>query len=285
MINFNIPDIKIPIPIKADFTLDKGKNFTFTLFKGDNCKYINEMYLPEKTLEHSINSNTNEINEDNKLRYNIIQLKKKLDGLKKVRTTIDDYQDLIKNIRELIKKFGGNSKKKEKIKYYPKTTRNNISIQNFDKGIEYVQDKKNNMSSNDYLDNYLNELDGRIYINKTKQEENNYKLNNVQLYSKNIPQIGTLFERVSSELQIRKNKYFEAIRKGDEEIKEFERIDSKNYEYVHVFEEVINDINNKISHLVDKDTLEEAENIRDKCFSEFQNFNQNILNEITIISL
>lgn len=285
MINFNIPDIKIPIPIKADFTLDKGKNFTFTLFKGDNCKYINEMYLPEKTLEHSINSNTNEINEDNKLRYNIIQLKKKLDGLKKVRTTIDDYQDLIKNIRELIKKFGGNSKKKEKIKYYPKTTRNNISIQNFDKGIEYVQDKKNNMSSNDYLDNYLNELDGRIYINKTKQEENNYKLNNVQLYSKNIPQIGTLFERVSSELQIRKNKYFEAIRKGDEEIKEFERIDSKNYEYVHVFEEVINDINNKISHLVDKDTLEEAENIRDKCFSEFQNFNQNILNEITISNL
>ena len=116
MINFNIPDIKIPIPIKADFTLDKGKNFTFTLFKGDNCKYINEMYLPEKTLEHSINSNTNEINEDNKLRYNIIQLKKKLDGLKKVRTTIDDYQNLIKNKRELIKKIGSGTKKKKKIK-------------------------------------------------------------------------------------------------------------------------------------------------------------------------
>ena len=284
MINFNIPDIKIPIPIKADFTLDKGKNFTFTLFKGDNCKYINEMYLPEKTLEHSINSNTNEINEDNKLRYNIIQLKKKLDGLKKVRTTIDDYQDLIKNIRELIKKFGGNSKKKE-TKYYPQTSRNNITIQNFDKGIEYVQDKKNNMSSNDYLDKYLYELDGRIYINKTKQDEENYKLNQVQLYSKNIPQIGTLFERISSELQVRKNKYFENIRKGDEEIKEFEKIDSKYNEYIQVFEEVINDINSKISDLVDKDTLEEAENIRDKCFSEFQNFNQNILKEITISNL
>ena len=284
MINSNISDNKIPLPIKADFSLDKGKNSTFTLFKGDNCKYINEMFLPEKTLENSIHSNTNEINEDKKLRYNIIQLKKKLDSLKKVRTTVEEYQNLNNNIRELIKKFRRINKKRE-AKIYSKAERNNITIQNFDKGIEYVQDKKNNMSSNDYLDNYLNELDGRIYINKTKQEENNYKLNNVQLYSKNIPQIGTLFERVSSELQIRKNKYFEAIRKGDEEIKEFERIDSKNYEYVHVFEEVINDINNKISHLVDKDTLEEAENIRDKCFSEFQNFNQNILNEITISNL
>ena len=122
-------------------------------------------------------------------------------------------------------------------------------------------------------------------INKTKQDENNYKLNQVQLYSKNIPQIGTLFERISSELQVRKNKYFENIRKGDEEIKEFEKIDSKYNEYIQVFEEVINDINSKISDLVDKDTLEEAENIRDKCFSEFQNFNQNILKEITISNL
>ena len=36
------------------------------------------MFLPEKTLENSIHSNTNEINEDKKLRYNIIQLKKKI---------------------------------------------------------------------------------------------------------------------------------------------------------------------------------------------------------------
>ena len=284
MINSNISDNKIPLPIKADFSLDKGKNSTFTLFKGDNCKYINEMFLPEKTLENSIHSNTNEINEDKKLRYNIIQLKKKLDSLKKVRTTVEDYQDLINNIRELIKKFRGIAKKRE-AKIYSKAERNNITIQNFDKGIEYVQDKKNNMSSNDYLDRYLFDLDGRIYINKTKQDENNYKLNQVQLYSKKIPQIGTLFERISSELQVRKNKYFETIRKGDEEIKEYERMDSKYNEYIQVFEEVINDINNKISHLVDKDTLEEAENIRDKCFSEFQNFNQNILDEITISNL
>ena len=284
MINSNISDNKIPLPIKADFSLDKGKNSTFTLFKGDNCKYINEMFLPEKTLENSIHSNTNEINEDKKLRYNIIQLKKKLDSLKKVRTTVEDYQDLINNIRELIKKFRGIAKKRE-AKIYSKAERNNITIQNFDKGIEYVQDKKNNMSSNDYLDRYLFDLDGRIYINKTKQDENNYKLNQVQLYSKNIPQIGTLFERISSEIQVRKNKYFENIRKGDEEIKEYERMDSKYNEYIQVFEEVINDINNKISHLVDKDTLEEAENIRDKCFSEFQNFNQNILDEITISNL
>ncbi len=284
MINSNISDNKITLPIKADFSLDKGKNSTFTLFKGDNCKYINEMFLPEKTLENSIHSNTNEINEDKKLRYNIIQLKKKLDSLKKVRTTVEDYQDLINNIRELIKKFRGIAKKRE-AKIYSKAERNNITIQNFDKGIEYVQDKKNNMSSNDYLDRYLFDLDGRIYINKTKQDENNYKLNQVQLYSKNIPQIGTLFERISSELQVRKNKYFENIRKGDEEIKEYERMDSKYNEYIQVFEEVINDINSKISDLVDKDTLEEAENIRDKCFSEFQNFNQNILKEITISNL
>ena len=141
MINSNISDNKIPLPIKADFSLDKGKNSTFTLFKGDNCKYINEMFLPEKTLENSIHSNTNEINEDKKLRYNIIQLKKKLDSLKKVRTTVEDYQDLINNIRELIKKFRGIAKKRE-AKIYSKAERNNITIQNFDKGIEYVQDKK-----------------------------------------------------------------------------------------------------------------------------------------------
>ena len=107
-----IQETKIPLPIKTDFVLDKGKNFIFDVFKNDNCKYIAEMYLPEKTFEQSIQAATSsEIIEDNKLRNNIAVLKQKLDSLKKVRTTIEDYQDLINNIKDLIKKLNASSKK------------------------------------------------------------------------------------------------------------------------------------------------------------------------------
>ena len=154
-------------------------------------------------------------------------------------------------------------------------------MKNFEKDIEYIQ-KKKNISNLDYINDYLEDLDGRI---KNSKEDNNYNSNSVQLFTKNIPQIITLFEKVSSELEVRKSNYSEIKRKNDEEIKKKNENQKKNSEYVQLFNEVIEDIEKKIKHLVDVETLNEAKNIQEKCFNEFQNFNKNTLDEITVSNL
>ena len=62
-------------------------------------------------------------------------------------------------------------------------------MKNFEKDIEYIQ-KKKNISNSNYINDYLDDLDGRI---KNEKEDNNYNSNSVQLFTKNIPQIITLF--------------------------------------------------------------------------------------------
>ncbi len=80
--------------------------FIYIKKKGDNCKYISEMFLTEKTFEKSTSYGvSHEIHEDKKLRSEIANLKRKLDALKKIRITVEDYNDLMKNIRKLQKKL------------------------------------------------------------------------------------------------------------------------------------------------------------------------------------
>ena len=272
-----IQEQKIFIPKKIEI-FDKGKNCKLQFFKGDNCKYISEMFLPEKTFEQSTSYGvSHEIQEDKKLRTEIANLKRKLDGLKKIRTTVEDYNDLIKDIRELQKKIGEDSNNLE----INGPINNNEQMKNFEKDIEYIQ-KKKNISNSNYINDYLDDLDGRI---KNEKDDNNYNSNSVQLFTKNIPQIITLFEKVSSELEVRKSNYSEIKRKNDEKIKKKNETQKKNSEYVQLFDEVIEDIEKKIKHLVDVETLKEAKNIQEKCFNEFQNFNKNTLDEITVSNL
>ena len=178
------------------------------------------MFLPEKTFEQSTSYGvSHEIQEDKKLRTEIANLKRKLDGLKKIRTTVEDYNDLIKDIRELQKKIGEDSNNLE----INTPINNNEQMKNFEKDIEYIQ-KKKNISNSNYINDYLDDLDGRI---KNEKDDNNYNSNSVQLFTKNIPQIITLFEKVSSELEVRKSNYSEIKRKNDEKIKKKMKLKKK----------------------------------------------------------
>ena len=96
-------------------------------------------------------------------------------------------------------------------------------MKNFEKDIEYIQ-KKKNISNLNYINDYLDDLDGRI---KNVKEDNNYNSNSVQLFTKNIPQLITLFEKLSSELEVRKSNYSEIKRKNDEEIKKKMKLKKK----------------------------------------------------------
>ncbi len=85
-------------------------------------------------------------------------------------------------------------------------------MKNFEKDIEYIQK-------------------GKI---KNIKEDNNYNSNSVQLFTKNIPQIITLFEKVSSELEVRKSNYSEIKRKNDEEIKKINETQKKKIQNITI---------------------------------------------------
>ena len=66
--------------------------------------------------------------------------------MKKIRTTVEDYNDLLKDIRELQKKIGEDSNNLE----ISAPINNNEQMKNFEKDIEYIQ-KKKNISNLNYI--------------------------------------------------------------------------------------------------------------------------------------
>ena len=223
-----------------------------------------------------------QFNEDAKLKKEIKMLKEKLSQFRKVRVTIEDFKDLINDVKSLIIKYEEKANKGNK----PKTMiRDEVNPgKNYDKQIEYTQSKKNAKVN---VNNYFNNLDGRILLsNRNKKislvEESK---ENVHLFSKNIPQISTLLERVNAELQVQKFHFLEDLHKSEELEEVSEQKISKNLHFIEIFKEVIKEIESKIERLSDKDTYEEAESIKEKCLAEFQNFTQNTLDEITTSNL
>ena len=154
-------------------------------------------------------------------------------------------------------------------------------MKNFERKIDFFQNLKNNINDKSvYINKYLNDIDPRLNI---KNDENSEE--KIYLYSKNIPQIGTLFEQVGSELQIQKFRFLESFHKDKEKQKIYQRKNIQNKIYIQIFKDAINEVKNKINNLLDVDIYEEAENIKEKCSNEYQNFIENTLNEITISNL
>ena len=213
------------------------------------------------------------LNEENKIRKEIIEVKEEINLLRKVRTTVEDYEDLLKDIDSLILKYIEKSNKIEK-----PTKNNGITsepIKRIKTEIEYIQNKKKNFSE-DYI-KYFKNLDSRV--GKLEDKEN------VFLYSKNIPEVSTLFERVNSELQVQQFHFVDQLSSNQikSEKNQIKRYKAKNY--IELFKKVKEKVLNKIEKIRDMDTLEEGESIKKKCYEEFQNFSQNILNQLTISDL
>ena len=256
--------------------LEKKKNYKLIVSKNVKNKYFADMILPDRSLNKAYNIPILNKNEERKLKSEIKELKNKLNQLRKARVNIDDYNNLINEINDLILTYEEKTNKNEITK-----NENNEPLKNFERKIDFFQNLKNNINDKSvYINKYLNDIDPRLNI---KNDENSEE--KIYLYSKNIPQIGTLFEQVGSELQIQKFRFLESFHKDKEKQKIYQRKNIQNKIYIQIFKDAINEAKNKINNLLDVDIYEEAENIKEKCSNEYQNFIENTLNEITISNL
>ena len=259
-------------------SLEKNKNFKLIVSKNVKNKYFADIILPERSLNKTFDIPILNNNEERKLKIEIKELKNKLNQLRKARVTIDDYNNLINDINELILSYEEKTNKNEIQK-----NDNNEPLKNFERKIEFFQNLKNNINDKSvYINKYLNEIDPRLNI---KNEEKKFSNEEIYLYSNSIPQIGTLFEQVGSELQIQKFRFLESFHKDKEKQKIYQKKNIQNKIYIQIFKDAINEVKNKINNLLDVDIYEEAENIKEKCSNEYQNFIENTLNEITISNL
>ena len=259
-------------------SLEKNKNFKLIVSKNVKNKYFADMILPDRSLNKTYDIPILNNNEERKLKIEIKELKNKLNQLRKARVTIDDYNNLINDINELILSYEEKTNKNEIQK-----NDNNEPLKNFERKIEFFQNLKNNINDKSvYINKYLNEIDPRLNI---KNEEKKFSNEEIYLYSNSIPQIGTLFEQVGSELQIQKFRFLESFHKDKEKQKIYQKKNIQNKIYIQIFKDAINEVKNKINNLLDVDIYEEAENIKEKCSNEYQNFLENTLNEITISNL
>ena len=286
-INLMKNDNYIMIPEEL-IMLEKNKNYKLYVSKNVKNKYFADMLLPDRSLSKAYNFPILQNNEEQKLKMEIKELKNKLNQLRKVRVTIDDYYNLINDINDLILKYEEKTNKNEIEK-----NDNNEPLKNFERKIEFFQNLKNNINDKSvYINKYLNDIDPRLNIKKPEKTEEKKTSSlistppeEIYLYSKDIPQIGTLFEQVGSELQIQKYRYLESFHKDKEKQKIYQRKNIQNKIYIQTFKEAITEVKNKINNLLDVDMYEEAENIKEKCLNEYQNFLENTLNEITVSNL
>ena len=286
-INLMKNDNYIMIPEEL-IMLEKNKNYKLYVSKNVKNKYFADMLLPDRSLSKAYNFPILQNNEEQKLKMEIKELKNKLNQLRKVRVTIDDYYNLINDINDLILKYEEKTNKNEIEK-----NDNNEPLKNFERKIEFFQNLKNNINDKSvYINKYLNDIDPRLNIKKpekTEEKKTSSLLSTppeeIYLYSKDIPQIGTLFEQVASELQIQKYRYLESFHKDKEKQKIYQRKNIQNKIYIQTFKDAITEVKNKINNLLDVDMYEEAENIKEKCLNEYQNFLENTLNEITVSNL
>ena len=286
-INIMKNDNYIMIPEEL-MILEKNKNYKLYVSKNVKNKYFADMFLPDTSLNKAYNIPILQNNEEHKLKMEIRELKNKLNQLRKARVTIDDYNNLINDINDLILKYEEKTNKNEIEK-----NDNNEPLKNFERKIEFFQNLKNNINDkSNYINKYLDDIDPRLNIKKpekTEEKKTSSLLSNspeeIYLYSKEIPQIGTLFEQVGSELQIQKYRYLESFHKDKEKQKIYQRKNIQNKIYIQIFKEAITEVKNKINNLLDVDIYEEAENIKEKCLNEYQNFEENTLNEITVSNL
>lgn len=200
-----------------------------------------------------------------------------------MKVTVEDFTNLIQDIHNLKIKYEEKANKLggKNIKLSENQSKVINPIHIFDKQIEYFNNRKSK-AIDESLNTYLAMIDERALQKEEKKEK---EKDSVLLFNKHVPQLSTMLERVSSELQVQKYRYIDNYLKDDELNKLALKKNRENNEYVALFNQVIEEVKNKIETLYDRDTFDEAESIKVKCGNEYQNFKQNTLNELTTSNL
>lgn len=203
--------------------------------------------------------------------------------------SIDECYELIGKINKLILTFKEKNNKTE-LPFRHIRDEVNPGI-NLKKQIELTE-WKDSVSFNQELNKYFQNFDCRIIQSSSNKDSSvpsssKFQTNNIQninaihFFSKNMPNLSTLLERVNSELKVQEFYYEEDIRKEDE-IRDASRLKiEENEKLIEIFELFIKEINKRINSLSDTNSLEETKHIKDKCSQEYYNFENNTLKKIT----
>jgi hypothetical protein len=199
--------------------------------------------------------------------------------------SIDECYELIGKINKLILTFKEKNNKTE-LPFRHIRDEVNPGI-NLKKQIELTE-WKDSVSFNQELNKYFQNFDCRIIQSSSNKDSSvpsssKFQTNNIQninaihFFSKNMPNLSTLLERVNSELKVQEFYYEEDIRKEDE-IRDASRLKiEENEKLIEIFELFIKEINKRINSLSDTNSLEETKHIKDKCSQEYYNFENNTL--------
>lgn len=223
--------------------------------------------------------NSQEYNDEFKLKTEINQLKEQLSQMTKVRITTEDYKDLINKMQELIVKY---EEKVNKRQLQNKRMQDELDpVKNYEKQIKYYQLKKTKSTAN-ASNQYFTDL----YYHRLLPASHNKDIiirekDNALLSSHHSSYYSTLLDRVSSEFQFQK---FFSLNHLEKETK-LQQSNAKkakaNMEYIDLFNQIIEEIENKIEYLLYKDNYEVTMRIKEKCLDEFRNLNKNTMEELT----
>ncbi len=245
---------------------------------------------------------------EHELKEELEKLKLKKSQLGAVRTTVDEYDSLIKDIGNLIVILEDKINKlelKNKMEMSNKIDANNINF--FDTQIQFLADKERVMEESiKKAENQVDKAKLKIKSGKTAHSTNNEKEsedkvemdknkneggsggnnnnNNESANNNRLIKVSEIISRVNTELQFHKHVVLNGHLKLEEETKKKDYRVKKLKEYIKTFEKAIQLTNNKIDSLMTKSSVSDVHMALVKIDLEIPNFTNNSLEKLDKIN-
>lgn len=248
-----------------------------------------------------LNKNKHLYSKEHELREELEKLKLKKTQLQGVRTNVEEYDSLIKDIQSLIVNLEDRInvlELKSKNEFGEKMDANNINF--FENQIQFLTEKEKAME--DSIRKADSQADkGKLKIkmaktnikekegedksesDKTKNESNNPNQTAIS-HDDRLIKVSEIISRVNTELQFHKHVVLSSHLKLEEETKKKELRVKKLKEYIKTFEKVTQLTNTKIDNLMVKSSVNEVSIILQKIQNEIPNFFTNSIKNLNKIN-
>jgi hypothetical protein len=236
-----------------------------------------------------INRNKHLYSKEHELKEELEKLKLRKSQLSGVRTNVDEYDSLIKDIQSLIVIMEdkiNNLELKSKHEFGEKMDANNINF--FESQIQFLAEKERAMEESirkaeaqadkgklkiksTKTNIKEKEVEDKSQIDKTKSDSNN--TNSTQTpQDDRLIKVSEIISRVNTELQFHKHVVLSGHLKLEEETKKKDYRVKKLKEYIKTFEKVTQLTNTKIDNLMLKSSVNDVAIILQKIENEIPNF-------------
>lgn len=248
-----------------------------------------------------LNKNKHLYSKEHELREELEKLKLKKTQLQGVRTNVEEYDSLIRDIQSLIVNLEDRInvlELKSKNEFGEKMDANNINF--FENQIQFLTEKEKAME--DSIRKADSQADkGKLKIkmaktnikekegedksesDKTKNDSNNPNQTAIS-HDDRLIKVSEIISRVNTELQFHKHVVLSSHLKLEEETKKKELRVKKLKEYIKTFEKVTQLTNTKIDNLMVKSSVNEVSIILQKIQNEIPNFFTNSIKNLNKIN-